>query len=125
VLPDILAKFEPIFAAAGLARDAISLRITGCPNGCARPYLAEIGFSGKAPNKYALYLGAKYQGTRLNRLFAPVVTIDEAVTLLTPVIQRYAKERQPGEGFGDFCDRAVLPKDATFHSVGTPRDPSV
>jgi sulfite reductase (NADPH) hemoprotein beta-component len=120
VLPDILAKFEPIFAAVGLARDAISLRITGCPNGCARPYLAEIGFSGKAPNKYALYLGAKYQGTRLNRLFAPVVTIDEAVTLLTPVIQRYAKERQQGEGFGDFCDRAVLPKDATFHSVGTP-----
>jgi len=120
VLPEILAKFEPIFAANGLQRDSISLRITGCPNGCARPYLAEIGFSGKSPNKYALYLGAKYQGTRLNRLFAPVVTIDEAVTLLTPVIQRYAKERQPGEGFGDFCDRAVLPKDATFHSVGTP-----
>jgi sulfite reductase (NADPH) hemoprotein beta-component len=120
VLPEILEKFEPIFAEAGLQRDSISLRITGCPNGCARPYLAEIGFSGKAPNKYALYLGAKYQGTRLNRLFAPIVTIDEAVTLLTPVIQRYAKERQQGEGFGDYCDRAVLPPDATFHSVGTP-----
>jgi sulfite reductase (NADPH) hemoprotein beta-component len=119
VLPDLLAKLEPIFAEAGLQRDAISLRMTGCPNGCARPYLAEIGLVGKAPNKYALYLGAKYQGTRLNRLFAATVTLDDAVTMLTPVIQRYAKERQPNEGFGDYCDRAILPKDATFHSVGT------
>jgi sulfite reductase (NADPH) hemoprotein beta-component len=120
VLPDLLAKLEPIFAEAGLQRDAISLRMTGCPNGCARPYLAEIGLVGKAPNKYALYLGAKYQGTRLNRLFAATVTLEDAVTMLTPVIQRYAKDRQPGEGFGDYCDRAVLPPDATFHSVGTP-----
>ncbi|MGB8166571.1 MAG: NADPH-dependent assimilatory sulfite reductase hemoprotein subunit [Chthoniobacteraceae bacterium] len=119
VLPEILSKFEPIFAAAGLAEDAISLRITGCPNGCARPYLAEIGFSGRAPGKYALYLGARYNGTRLNRLFAPSVTIDSAVEMLTPIIQRYALEREPGEGFGDFCDRVILPPDATFHSVGT------
>ncbi|MCE0497238.1 MAG: NADPH-dependent assimilatory sulfite reductase hemoprotein subunit [Methylacidiphilales bacterium] len=119
-LPEILSKFETVLDQAGLHDDAISLRVTGCPNGCARPYLAEIGLVGKAPNKYALYLGAKYNGTRLNRLFAPTVTIDEAVTLLTPVIKRYALERIEGEGFGDFCDRVVLPKDATFHSVGTP-----
>ena len=125
VLPEILSKFEPIFAAAGLAEDAISLRITGCPNGCARPYLAEIGFSGRAPNKYALYLGARYNGTRLNRLFAPSVTIDSAVEMLTPIIQRYALEREPGEGFGDYCDRVILPPDATFHSVGTPASVAV
>jgi sulfite reductase (NADPH) hemoprotein beta-component len=119
-LPDILAKFEAVLDEAGLREDAISLRITGCPNGCARPYLAEIGFVGKAPGKYALYLGAKYNGTRLNRLFSPSITIDDAVKLLTPIIKRYAVERQEGEGFGDFCDRAVLPADATFHSVGTP-----
>ncbi|HUB66823.1 MAG TPA: NADPH-dependent assimilatory sulfite reductase hemoprotein subunit [Candidatus Methylacidiphilales bacterium] len=118
-LPEILAKFETVLEEAGLKEDAISLRITGCPNGCARPYLAEIGLVGKAPNKYALYLGAKYNGTRLNRLFAATVTIDEAVELLKPVIQRYARERFDGEGFGDFCHRAILPKDATFHSVGT------
>ena len=105
----------------GLRDDAISLRVTGCPNGCARPYLAEIGLVGKAPNKYALYLGAKYNGTRLNRLFSPTVTIDEAVSLLTPVIKRYALERREGEGFGDFCDREILPTDATLHSVGTPQ----
>jgi sulfite reductase (NADPH) hemoprotein beta-component len=118
-LPEILGKFETLLDDAGLSEEAISLRVTGCPNGCARPYLAEIGLVGKAPNKYALYLGAKYNGTRLNRLFAPTVTIDEAVKMLTPVVKRYARERQKGEGFGDFCDRAVLPKDATFHSVGT------
>ena len=120
-LPSILGKFETVLDEAGLRDDAISLRITGCPNGCCRPYLAEIGFVGKAPGKYALYLGAKYNGTRLNRLFSPSITIDAAVETLAPIIKRYAKERQEGEGFGDFCDREILPEDATFHSIGTPR----
>lgn len=120
ILPEILEKFETVLDEAGLRDDAISLRITGCPNGCARPYLAEIGFVGRAPGKYALYLGASYNGTRLNRLVSPSITIDDAVTLLTPIIKRYAVERQDGEGFGDFCDRAVLPPDASTHSIGTP-----
>ncbi len=118
-LPDILARFETVLDEAGLHEDAISLRVTGCPNGCARPYLAEIGFVGKAPNKYALYLGAAYNGTRLNRLVSPSITIEDAVTLLEPVIKRYAKERHEGERFGDFCERVILPADATFHKVGT------
>jgi sulfite reductase (NADPH) hemoprotein beta-component len=119
ILADLLAKFETVLDEAGLRDDAISLRVTGCPNGCARPYLAEIGLVGRAPNKYALYLGARYNGTRLNRLVSPSVTLDDAVKLVGPLIKRYALEREPGEGFGDFCDRAVLPKDATFHSIGT------
>ncbi len=123
-LPEILTKFETVLDEAGLKDNAISLRVTGCPNGCARPYLAEIGLVGKAPNKYALYLGAKYNGTRLNRLYSPSVTIDEAVSMLTPVIKRYALERETGEEFGDYCDRAVLPKDATFHSIGTTSAPA-
>jgi sulfite reductase (NADPH) hemoprotein beta-component len=123
-LPEILQKFETVLDEAGLKDDAISLRVTGCPNGCARPYLAEIGLVGRAPNKYALYLGASYIGTRLNRLVAPSVTIDEAVALVAPIIKRYALERRDGEGFGDFCERAVIPKDATFHSIGTPGKPS-
>jgi sulfite reductase (NADPH) hemoprotein beta-component len=122
LLPEILEKFEPVFEEAGLSEDAISLRITGCPNGCARPYLAEIAFVGRAPNKYALYLGASYTGTRLNRLVSPSITIDDAVELLTPIIKRYALERDEGERFGDFCDRVILPQDATIHSVGTPAD---
>jgi len=122
VLPDILSKFEAVLDEAGLTEDAISLRITGCPNGCARPFLAEIGFVGRAPNKYALYLGASYNGTRLGRLVSPSITIDDALKLLTPVIKRYAIERDHAEGFGDFCDRVILPEDATIHSVGTPTD---
>jgi sulfite reductase (NADPH) hemoprotein beta-component len=118
-LPEILEKFETVLDEAGLRDDAISIRVTGCPNGCARPYLAEIGLVGKAPNKFALYLGARHDGTRLNRLASPGLTIDGAVDFLKPVIKRYAVEREPGEGFGDFCDRVILPKDATFHSVGT------
>lgn len=119
-LPELLEKFEVVLDEAGLRDDAISLRITGCPNGCARPYASEIALVGRAPNKYALYIGGNYTGTRLNRLMAPSVTIDGAVEMLTPVIKRYALERLEGEGFGDFCDRVVLPADATLHSVGTP-----
>jgi len=119
VLPALLEKFETILEEAGLRDDAISLRITGCPNGCARPYLAEIGLSGRAPGKYALYLGASYEGTRLNRLVSPSITLDDAVELLRPIIKRYALERNDGERFGDFCDRVILPTDATVHSVGT------
>ncbi len=119
-LPELLEKFESVLEENGLSHDAISLRVTGCPNGCARPYLAEIGLVGKAPNKYALYVGAAYNGTRLNRLLSPSVSLDGAVETLRPVIKRYATERLQGEGFGDFCQRAVLPEDATFHSIGTP-----
>jgi sulfite reductase (NADPH) hemoprotein beta-component len=119
-LPELLEKFETVLEENGLAHDAISIRITGCPNGCARPYLGEIGLVGKAPNKYALYVGAAYNGTRLNRLMSPSTTMDGAVEMLRPVIKRYSLERQASEGFGDFCNRAILPADATFHSIGTP-----
>ncbi len=119
VLPEVLEKFDAVLEEAGLADDAISLRMTGCPNGCARPYLAEIGFVGKAPGKYALYIGASYNGSRLNRLVSPKCTIDESIELLRPVIKKYTTERNEGEGFGDFCNRVVLPADATFHSVGS------
>ncbi len=81
--PDIPVKFET------LLDEAISLIDTGSPNGCARPCLAEIGFVGKAPGKSALYLGAADNGSRLNRLVSPSITIDNAVKLLAPVIKRY------------------------------------
>jgi sulfite reductase (NADPH) hemoprotein beta-component len=108
LLPELIEKFETVLDEAGLRHDAISLRVTGCPNGCCRPYLAEIGYVGKAPGKYALYLGAKYNGTRLNKLYRQTVTIDESLALLGPIIKRYARERQAGEEFGDFCVRTVL-----------------
>ena len=108
----MLEKLEAVIDEAGLRHDAISIRVTGCPNGCARPFLAEIGLVGKAPNKYALYLGAKYDGTRLNRLYAPSLTTEDAIATLTPLIKRYAVERLPAESFGDFCTRTVLAEQA-------------
>ncbi len=80
--------------------------MTGCPNGCARPYLAEIGMVGRAPGKYNLYLGAAHNGTRLNKLYKESLKHDQILEALKPIIERYAKERQRGEHFGDFTIRA-------------------
>lgn len=107
-LPPLLEKLEAVLADCGLRDDPISIRMTGCPNGCARPYLAEIGIVGKAPNKYHLYLGASYEGTRLNQLFAESLTPEAIVAVLDPILRRYASERTPGERFGDFCLRTVI-----------------
>ena len=91
---------------AGLRHDAITIRMTGCPNGCARPYLAEIGFVGRGPGKYNLYLGAGFHGERLSKLYAPSIKGTDAAKILKPVIQDYAKNRNDGEHFGDFTVRA-------------------
>jgi sulfite reductase (NADPH) hemoprotein beta-component len=105
---------------AGLREDEIVIRMTGCPNGCARPYLAEIGLVGRNPGKYNLYLGAAFDGSRLNKLYRRDVGHDEIVAALTPLIERYAKERDAGERFGDFVIRTgyVAPTNAgrDFHA---------
>ncbi len=105
MLPEILGKLEEVVESAGLRDDAITIRSTGCPNGCARPYLAEIGLVGKAPGKYNLYLGAAFNGTRLNEEVAVNIGVDEVMERVSPLIRRYAKERESGERFGDFCHR--------------------
>jgi sulfite reductase (NADPH) hemoprotein beta-component len=105
-LPRVVGLMEERLAAHGLQDEKILLRITGCPNGCARPYLAEIALVGKAPGRYNLFLGGDVRGQRLNRLYRE--NIDEAGVLdaLEPLFAAYARERQPGEGFGDFTVRA-------------------
>jgi sulfite reductase (NADPH) hemoprotein beta-component len=82
------------------------MRMTGCPNGCARPYLAEIGFVGRTPGLYNLYLGAAFDGSRLSKLYAQDVGEAKIVQLLEPIFMAYAKSRKDGERFGDFCVRA-------------------
>ena len=104
-LPDLVTALEEVILRAGLRDDDIVIRMTGCPNGCARPYLAEIGLVGRTPGKYNLYLGAAFDGSRLNKLYRQDVGHDEIVAALTPLIERYAKERAPGERFGDFVIR--------------------
>jgi sulfite reductase (NADPH) hemoprotein beta-component len=105
-LPNLVELLEAEFEAAGLRHDEVTLRITGCPNGCGRPYLAEIGFVGKSPGKYNVYLGAAFNGSRLNILYKANVPTTEIVSLLSPIIKRYATERTSGERFGDFVIRA-------------------
>ena len=100
--------------------------MTGCPNGCARPYLAEIGLVGKAPGRYNLYLGAAYDGSRLSKLYAEDVGHEAIVAALDPVFAAYAADRQPGERLGDFCIRAgfvaATGNGADFHAnVGARR----
>jgi sulfite reductase (NADPH) hemoprotein beta-component len=105
-LPELLTGLEELIEDNGLRHDAITLRLTGCPNGCARPFLAEIGLVGKAPGKYNVYLGGGFAGQRLSKLYRESVPGETIKDLLAPLIARYAKERGDGERFGDFCVRA-------------------
>jgi sulfite reductase (NADPH) hemoprotein beta-component len=105
-LPDLLTELEETIEANGLRHDAITIRMTGCPNGCARPFLAEIGFVGRAPGRYNVYLGGGFAGQRLSKLYRESVRAEAIKPLLEPLIADYAKARLQGERFGDFCIRA-------------------
>ena len=105
-LPELIDALDERLAAHGLSRDDIVIRMTGCPNGCARPYLAEIALVGKGPGRYNLYLGAAFDGTRMNKLYAEDIDHAGIVGALDPVFAAYAKERDRGERFGDFAIRA-------------------
>jgi len=87
--------------------------MTGCPNGCGRPFLAEIAFVGRAPGKYNLYLGASFTGERLNKLYKEMLNEDEIIATLTPILEDYSKTRIEGEHFGDFVIRKEYIKATT------------
>lgn len=106
--PTLLAKLEDAQAAAGFGGEELVVRMTGCPNGCARPYNAEIGFVGKAPGKYNIMLGGNREGTRLARLFKESALADEIPTVIGALFQQYAKERKAGQAFGDWADQAAI-----------------
>ena len=107
-LPDLITELEEVLEEAGLRDDAITIRMTGCPNGCARPYIAEIGFVGRAPGKYNVYLGGGFTGNRLSKLYKASVKSEEIKDLLAPVIRDYAQNRTEGERFGDFVIRTGI-----------------
>jgi len=89
-----------------LRDDEIVMRMTGCPNGCARPYVAEVAFVGKAPGSYMMLLGGGFYGQRLNKIYRETVTEPEILDILKPMIKQYALERLDGEKFGDWTIRA-------------------
>jgi len=105
-LPELVDALDDKLAAHGLSADDIVIRMTGCPNGCARPYLAEIGLVGKGPGRYNLYLGAAFDGSRMNKLYAEDLDHAGMLAALDPIFAAYAAERQKGERFGDFCIRS-------------------
>ncbi len=105
-LPELLAALDERLAAHGVSADDIVIRMTGCPNGCARPYLAEIGLVGKGPGRYNLYLGGAFNGAQLNKLYREDLDHAGIVAALDPIFAAYASERQPGEHFGAFAIRS-------------------
>ncbi|WP_436966715.1 NADPH-dependent assimilatory sulfite reductase hemoprotein subunit [Staphylococcus xylosus] len=119
-LPSLISKIENLLDEAGLNEEEITIRMTGCPNGCARPALAEIAFIGKGPGKYNMYLGGGFTGDRLNKIYKENIGEAEILESLKPILIQYAKERNEGEHFGDFVVRAGIVEEVrdgqTFHS---------
>ncbi|HUD83076.1 MAG TPA: hypothetical protein VMQ67_06215, partial [Candidatus Saccharimonadales bacterium] len=110
VMPDVLTRLEQLLAEVGLEGEEIIIRMTGCPNGCARPFTAELALVGKAPGKYQLYLGGNQPGTQLGALYKESVKSDDLVNELRPLFTRFARERAGAERFGDFSRRVLLPE---------------
>ncbi len=107
-LPTFLQVVQPLLDKHDLREQPIVLRISGCPNGCSRPYLAEIALVGKAPGRYSLFLGGDHRGTRLNTLYRDNISEAQIIEALDPLLGRYAGEREAGEHFGDFLHRAGI-----------------
>lgn len=104
-LPSLIDKIEVLLEKNGILKDEIVIRMTGCPNGCGRPYLAEVGLIGKSLGHYNLYLGGNFIGSRLNTLYRETLTEAEILKALEPILADYAQNRKKGEHFGDFVIR--------------------
>jgi len=105
IMPEVVAEIQAELNAVGLRKDVVHLRTSGCPNGCSRPYTAEIGIVGASVDMYSIYLGASPLGTRLGTLFAKNVKREQIPERLRPIIEYYRDSRRPSETFGDFCHR--------------------
>lgn len=108
VLPDVIAQLEGELGRLGIADAPLTVRMTGCPNGCARPYTADLAFVGRSLDKYAVFVGGSMLGTRLGVLYADLVRRDQLAATVRPLFERYREERGPGERFGDFCNRVGI-----------------
>jgi sulfite reductase (ferredoxin) len=104
-LPGIIDEIEAVLRELDLERETLGVRMTGCPNGCARPYQSDIGIVGRSGDKYSLFVGGHVRGHRLNFLLKDLVPRAEIVSTLLPLFRQFKHERQSGEGFGDYCHR--------------------
>jgi sulfite reductase (ferredoxin) len=105
VLPEIVDQLEAEIKRLGLHSEKIGIRMTGCPNGCVRPYQSDIGIVGRSGDKYTVFLGGNLVGSRLNFLLKDLVPMDQIVPTLTPILEDFKKNRSAGESFGDYCHR--------------------
>ena len=117
-LPATVSELEELLAKHGVEDDSIIFRVTGCPNGCGRAMLAEVGLVGKGPGKYNLHLGGNREGTRIPRMYRENISHEEIMTILDELIGQWSGERESGEGFGDFLIR----KDVIKPVVDSARD---
>jgi sulfite reductase (NADPH) hemoprotein beta-component len=119
-LPGLINRIERLAAEVGVAGEEIIIRSTGCPNGCARPYMAELAFVGKAPGKYQLWLGGDVTGSRLNQIYKEVIKEAELETELRPLLTRWKAERCTGERFGDYGTRVLIPEALAARAAAAP-----
>ena len=105
VSDSMIGEIVERMARHGVEQERVSIRITGCPNGCARPYSGDIGIVGRIPGFYSIYVGGDFEGTRLNEVVAERIRLDGVADVLDPLFAVFAAQREPGEGFGDFCHR--------------------
>ncbi len=106
-LPDLMTEIENALESMGLADTQLTIRMTGCPNGCARPYTADIALVGRRPGIYHLFVGGRLAGDRMVDLYAADVKIEDIIETLTPLLTKYAEDRKPKEGLGDFYQRIL------------------
>jgi sulfite reductase (ferredoxin) len=104
-LPPMIDQLEVELAKLGLSNEKFTVRMTGCPNGCARPYNSDVGLVGKTVGKYTVFLGGRLLGNRMNFLYKDLIPADEVVATLVPPLVYFKQSRADGESFGDFCDR--------------------
>jgi len=105
LLPSLIDQLEKELDQLGLADEVFTTRMTGCPNGCARPYNSDIGLVGKSANKFTIFLGGRIQGDRLNTIYKDKVPEEEVIPSLVSVFRFFKESKEPNEAFGDFCDR--------------------
>jgi sulfite reductase (ferredoxin) len=110
VMPTLIDQLEAELARIGLEKEKINVRMTGCPNGCVRPYQSDIGIVGRSGDKYTLFVGGNLVGSRLSFVLQDLVPFDKIVATLTPLLQDYKQNRQDDEGFGDYCQRVGAEK---------------
>jgi len=105
IFPGILRDLEKVVEDLGLENDKITVRMTGCPNGCSRPYVADIGFVGRSKNKYSVFIGGDTAGTRLNKKYKDLVDLEDLVDTVQPFLEEYASNHKNGESFSDYWNR--------------------